>query len=60
LHENSNQFDGKGLNAQKGTIYTDGQKALETVQKALGNSRQLTQEQSLVKWETNMKMGGGV
>ena len=60
LHENSNQFDGKGLNAQKGTIYTDGQKALETVQKALGNSRQFTKEQSLVKWETNMKMGGCV
>jgi hypothetical protein len=33
---------------------------METVLKALGNSRQLTQDQSLVKWETRMKMGGGV
>jgi DNA-binding response OmpR family regulator len=60
LHENSNQFDGKGLNAQKGTAYTDGQKVLETVQKALGNSRQLTPERPMAKWETSLKMGGGV
>jgi DNA-binding response OmpR family regulator len=49
LHEISDQCDGKGLTIQKGTVYTHGQKVLDTVQKALGNSRQLTPEQSMGK-----------